>query len=287
MSAALQLKKVTKEFRNGKGIHQLDFRVEAGQIFGFLGPNGAGKTTTIRCILDFIRPQSGSISIFGKDAHDSASRTHVGYIPSDPQLYRNWTGQDHLRLYQNVRGKTDVSDIVRRLGLDMNVAFRNLSSGNKQKLAILLAFVGSPKLLIMDEPTKGLDPLLQQTIYDLLHECKAAGGTVFLSSHNLPEVEKVCDRVAVIRDGQLVADETMESIRNMSIHIVSVSSTKPIPRKQLALTGVEVMHHTGTHVLLKVRGSLDPVIGILNTYTLKDLEVTHANLEDIFMEYYQ
>ncbi|HMS50021.1 MAG TPA: ABC transporter ATP-binding protein [Candidatus Saccharibacteria bacterium] len=286
MATAIRLSRVTKQFSNGKGIHNVNLHVEGGQIFGFLGPNGAGKTTTIRCIMDFIRPQAGTVRVFSKSAQDSSSRQQIGYVPSDPQLYPNWTGSDHLSLYESIRGKTGLDNTIKRLGLDMSVRFKHLSSGNKQKLALLLAFAGSPKLLIMDEPTKGLDPLLQQTIYDLLREFKAAGGTVFLSSHNLPEVEKVCDRVAVIREGQIVADQTMGSIREMSIHIISAVTSKPVGSSSLKLEGVTVLHHTGTHLLLKVKGDLNPIMHVLSGYTLKDLEVNHASLEDIFMEYY-
>lgn len=288
MTDALALHNVTKHYRNGRGITDVSLAVKAGEIFGFLGPNGAGKTTTIRCIMDFIRPQSGSIAILGKDILHNPDGVHgsIGYIPADTQLYANWTGQQHLDFYQAVRGQFDVSSIIKQLELPMDVKFHQLSTGNKQKLAILLAFAGNPKVLVMDEPTKGLDPLLQQIIYELLHDYRKAGGTAFVSSHNLPEVEKICDRVGVIKEGKIVADETMQHLRSLSVHLVTIISDKTIPPKALPKEA-EVMHHQGSHLLLKVRGDLNPLLAFLAKHPVKDVEITHANLEDTFMEYYK
>ncbi len=289
MSDALRLEGVTKLYDKSHGISEVSLRVPKGEIFGFLGPNGAGKTTTIRCIMDFIRPQSGTITVNGADAQKQsvAAKSSIGYLPSDTQLYPNWTGQQHIDFYKNTRGVADTRGVAKRLGLDLTQQSKNLSTGNKQKLALVLALLGNPKLIIMDEPTKGLDPLLQQEIYEILKNYKKDGGTVFVSSHNLPEVEKICDQVGVIKNGRIVANETMQSIRAMSIHIVTLVSSQKLSLKDFLADNVSVVHQADKHLILKVRGDLNPVVRMAGKYPLKDLEVTHANLEDIFMEYYK
>jgi ABC-2 type transport system ATP-binding protein len=289
MNTALSLKNVTKLYGNKRGINGVNLEINQGEIFGFLGPNGAGKTTTIRCLMDFIRPQEGAISILGLDAHNDsvAIKRRVGFLAADPMLYPKWTGRDYLDFYKQARGSADVSDLVKRLDLDLHVQFEHLSSGNKQKLAFILALYGTPDLLIMDEPTKALDPLLQQEIYAILHEYRASGGTVFVSSHNLPEVEKICDRVGVIKEGRIVANETMQHIRDLAIHIVSISSETPLKEKDFKATGTEITHSGEKHMVLKVKGDLNPLLKKLAGYKIKDLEINHTNLEDIFMEYYK
>lgn len=288
MGATLALRNITKIYANGRGITDISLTVEKGEVFGFLGPNGAGKTTTIRCIMDFIRPQKGTVLVTGKDIRSSDTSLHelIGYIPADPQLYPQWTGNEHLRFYQRLGECQDVSKLIGQLELPMDVPFHQLSTGNKQKLAVLLAFAGKHALMVFDEPTKGLDPLLQQVIYDLIRSYRENGGTVFVSSHNLPEVEKICNRVGVIKEGRIVADESMQHLRNLSVHIVTAVTAKPLSVTALP-DDVEVMHHKGNHLLLKVRGDLNPVIQLLSRQTLKDLEVSHANLEESFMEYYK
>lgn len=288
--AVIKLTGVTKLYGNGRGINSVNLRVEPNEIFGFLGPNGAGKTTTIRCIMDFIRPQTGSIKVLGKDSRRSAPQTHanIGFLPADSMLYPKWTGHEHLSFYGRSRGLGTIEQsYASRLELDMNVQVRHLSTGNKQKLALVLALFGEPKLLIMDEPTKGLDPLLQQEIYTILHEYKKRGGTVLVSSHNLPEVEKICDRVGVIKDGKIVASETMQKIRDMSIHIITISSTTSLKPADFTVNNTEISHHSDKRMVLKVHGDLNQVMQRISHYKLKDLEVTHANLEDVFMEYYK
>ena len=289
MSAILTLSNVTKDFGNQKGIFDVNLEIRRGEIFGFLGPNGAGKTTTIRCIMDFIRPQNGVITVAGHNSQTEsvAAKQNIGFLPAESQLYEHWTGYDHVRFYQSVKGASSTEANAKRLGLDLSVQVRNLSTGNRQKLALVLALLGKPKLIIMDEPTKGLDPLLQQEIYDILKEYKQRGGTVFVSSHNLPEVEKICDRVGVIKDGHIVANESMEQIRAMSTHLVTIISGQKLNSKDFAHGNVTILHQTDKHLILKVTGDLNKVVGAAAKYPLKDLEVTHANLEDIFMEYYK
>ncbi len=284
MADALVLDGVTKRYPNGRGIKNVSFSVPKGEIFGFLGPNGAGKTTTIRTIMDFMRPDKGTITILDLDAHDSSvtAKYRIGYVPADRQLYPNWTGEKHLALYRSMRPKSKL-DVSKKLNLDIHTPVKHLSTGNKQKLAIALALCGQPDLLIMDEPTAGLDPLLQQAIYEILAKYKQAGGTIFLSSHNLGEVEKICDRVGIIKDGRIVADRTMQDIRDMNIHEVSVVSDKPLA---LTLANVQVIHETTNHTSLRVTGDLNPLLSQLAKHKVADLEITHASLEDIFLEFY-
>lgn len=286
---AIKLHGVTKLYRNNRGIDGVDLTVEGGEIFGFLGPNGAGKTTTIRCIMDFIRPSKGTVNVFGHDVRQQGEqlRELIGFLPSDPMLYPKWTGHEHLEFYKKIRGGNTAQDYLDRLNLDVHVPVEHLSTGNKQKLGLILALFGHPKLLILDEPTKGLDPLLQQEIYAILREYTRDGGTVFLSSHNLPEVEKICDRVGVIREGRMVANKSMDDIRAMSIHIVSLTSATVIKKADFVLPNVEIMHASGKHILLKAKGDLNKLLSVASKYNLKDLEVNHANLEDIFLEYYR
>lgn len=286
---AIKIDGVTKLYSGGKGIKNVSLEVNAGEIFGFLGPNGAGKTTTIRCMMDFIRPQKGLITISGSNAQSQSVtvKKQVGYLPAETQLYQEWTGHEHLDFYRSTRGISGNSSIAKQLGLDLNIQSHNLSTGNRQKLALTLAMLGNPRVVIMDEPTKGLDPLLQQQIYEILKDYRKNGGTVFVSSHNLPEVEKICDRVGVIKNGRIVADKSMDDIRSMSIHIVTIISSKQLQLKDFASQNVTVLHHSENHLMLKVKGDLNRIISATSKYPLKDLEVTHANLEDIFMEYYR
>jgi len=239
--------------------------------------------------MDFIRPQNGEIQVFGLDSRNDsvAIKNTVGFLSSDSILYPKWSGDQYLAFLAKMRGPADMTSLIKRLDLDPSIQYRHLSSGNKQKLALVVAMYGMPKLLVMDEPTKALDPLLQQEIYTVLHEYRRDGGTVFVSSHNLPEVEKICDRVAVIKEGKIVANETMQSIREMAIHIISISTAAGIKQGDFELPNVEITHASEKHMLLKVKGDLNPVLHVLNKYKLKDLEVNHANLEDIFLEYYK
>ncbi len=289
MAAVLRLHNVTKTYSNGRGIHNVSFQINPGEIFGFLGPNGAGKTTTIRCIMDFIRPQEGTISVSGHDAQNESAlvKQLIGYLPAESQLYEHWTGAEHVAFYANTRKTAKPAELASRLGLDLTMQVRNLSTGNRQKLAFLLAVMGKPKLLILDEPTKGLDPLLQQEIYDILKEYSQAGGSVFISSHNLPEVEKICHKVGVIKDGSIVAHESMERIRAMSIHNITLTSGKRINIKDFSDSNITIVHQSDKHLLLRVKGSVQETIEAASKYPIKDIEITHANLEDIFMEYYR
>ena len=201
--------RLTKSYGSTRGVTDLSFSVHAGEVFGYLGPNGAGKSTTIRTMLDFQRPTSGRITVFGVEARADPAAVHarVGYVPGEFGLYERMQVRDYLDAYAAFRhgaGRDRIGPLAERLRLDVDRTIHELSHGNKQKIGLVQAFMHEPDLLVLDEPTQGLDPLVQQTFYELLDEARARGGTVFLSSHILPEVERTCDRVGIIRDGTLL-----------------------------------------------------------------------------------
>ncbi|HEX3082850.1 MAG TPA: ABC transporter ATP-binding protein [Candidatus Saccharimonadia bacterium] len=287
MKAAIRIEDVTKNFGAKRALDQVSLEVPAGQIFGFLGPNGAGKTTTIRSLMDFIRPDEGRITVFGQDVRDNpAIKRDIGYLPADLQLRTNWMAQTHLNFLGGIKGGKRTAELVRLLGLDTGKKVSDLSSGNQQKLAIVLAFLGNPKLLILDEPTRGLDPLLQNQLYELLKEFAAGGGTVFFSSHNLAEVQEICDSVAVIKEGKIVASEAMHDLLKLSTHLIKAKASRPFNLGDFKAKDIEVVAHEANTIALKVSGPIDAPIKVLATYHLTNLEVTHASLEDTFMEYY-
>jgi ABC-2 type transport system ATP-binding protein len=288
MASAISISRLTKQFGTTTALDGVSLTIPEGKIFGFLGPNGAGKTTTIRCLMDFIRPTSGKIVIFGKDAtRESAElKKRVGYLSSDMELRGSWTARTHINFLGGIKGPGQAEELVKEFNLDLDTKVRNLSSGNKQKLAIILAFLGEPRLLIMDEPTRGLDPLLQNQLYAKLREFARGGGSVFFSSHNLTEVQQLCDSVAVIRQGKIVASETMQNLLKMRVHLIQATAKKAFDEADFAGTDVEVTSRAGKSITLRAKGEIDAVLKALAKYDLTDLEVTHASLEDVFMEYY-
>lgn len=289
-SNAIEIKKLNKRFGKYTALNNVSFDVPEGQIFGFLGPNGAGKTTTIRCIMDFIKPTRGSVKILGLDAHsDSAElKKSIGYLSADYQLNSGWTGQDHISLFEKAKGNTsNLNELIELLDLNTKVKVKTLSSGNKQKLAVVLALIGNPRLLIMDEPTRGLDPVLQNNLYDLLKDFVSKGNTVFLSSHNLAEVQRNCDSVVLIKNGRVITEQSMNKIRGLKIHLIEAKTAKPIKLTSLKLKGVEIVEYSDDDIRLKVHGDLNQVLHVLTKHNLLDLNVEHASLEDVFLEHYK
>lgn len=254
-----------------------------------MGPNGAGKTTAIRCMLDFIRPTSGEIKILGLDARaDSVElKNKIGYLSDAARFYDHWNVKKHLEFQQNLRGRSkNLSDLIKMFGLTSKQRFASLSSGNKRKLSIILSLMNDPKLLIMDEPTAGLDPILQNAFHRYIDNFARSGGTVFMSSHNLSEVEKICDRVGIIKDGKMVAVEKISDMKLMKMYDVNFH-TENIDSKIFASKNIKIISHTDGMVTLKVKGDINPVVEKLAKIKVKDLEITHVSLEDIFMEFYQ
>jgi ABC-2 type transport system ATP-binding protein len=293
---AIEIKDLKKHFpatpKNPpvKALDGVSFEVKEGEVFGFLGPNGAGKTTTIRCLMDFIRPTAGQISIFGMDARkDSVKiKAMVGYLPGNVKLHPNWSGHEHVNFVEGVRRKKgNATELAKKLDLDLNKKFKNLSSGNKQKLGIVLALMNEPKLLVMDEPTVGLDPLLQNMIYQMLEDLKKKGTTIFFSSHNLPEVERVCDRVGIIKDGKMVTVETLKEMEGKRIHQVEVRFSKPVKATEFKFPGVENIQELPDGLIFDVSGDINQVVKKLSTYEVTDLSITHAALEEVFMKFYE
>lgn len=288
---AIEIKGLKKYFGKTKAVDGVSFTVKQGESFGFLGPNGAGKTTTIRCLMDFMRPTEGEITILGKDAQkDSVElKSLIGYLPGNVRLNGSWSGKDHIKFVESIRGKSDnAREIAKKLDLDLSKKFRSLSSGNKQKLGIILALMHNPKILIMDEPTVGLDPLLQNTIYELLEELKSKGTTIFISSHNLPEVERICDRVGIIKEGKMIEVETLEGLEGKKIHQITVKINGKYNVHDFEFDGVEKAEKVGEELVLTVGGGdLNPIIKKLSGYKISDIEITHANLEEVFLKFYE
>lgn len=287
---AIRFNGVTKVFGKTTALDQLSLEVSQGQICGFLGPNGAGKTTAIRSLMDFIKPDTGTIIIFGQDAHQNSVelKKDIGYAPADSFLNQDWTGWQHLKFVSGLRQikKPDL-DLVKKLGFDPKIKIKNLSTGNKQKLNIILALFGNPKLLILDEPTQGLDPILQNEFYTLLGDYKNNGGTVFMSSHNLHEVERVCDGIAIINRGKIVSEETINSLKEKNLHRISVVLDKDLPDEIAKDPQVKIISQSHRSIVLTVKGDLNPILKKLVGQNIKNIEITNAGLEEIFMEHYQ
>lgn len=287
---AIQVANLVKCFGSTRAVDDISFEVEKGEIMGYLGPNGAGKTTTIRCMMDFLYPDEGQISILGKDAHDYSAelKNDIGFLSGEVALYENWTGIEHIALVRSMRGaKTREKELMNILQFDPRVKTKNLSTGNKQKLGLILALMHNPKVLILDEPTTGLDPLLQEAIYKILRKVADQETTVFFSSHNLPEVEKLCDRVCIIKQGKIVAVESVSKLKEKRMYSVSVTFGQKVDKKQFVQDGVDVVYNLNGKYELTVRGNIGDFIKKIKLLDIKDLEITHARLEDIFLEYYQ
>jgi len=286
------LKKIAKFYGKTVGVRNLSFEVHRGEVFGFLGPNGAGKTTTIRLLLDLLRPTSGHISVFGKAiADDSAAiRRRCGYLPGNFAAYGNMTGVEFLQFIARLRQVTPKSrhELLERLHLsekDLAQKIKHLSHGTRQKLGVVQAFFHEPELLILDEPSTGLDPLMQEAFYELIRDSQKRGQTIFFSSHNLPEVEKVCDRVAIIRAGELVALETLEELKQKKYRRLIFTLQQPVA--ELALPGARLQHRDGLRFEFLVRGDLRPLLHRLSALPIAELALPEPDLEEIFLTFYQ
>jgi ABC-2 type transport system ATP-binding protein len=284
--------RLTKFYGRDRGVVDLDFTVSAGEVFGFLGPNGAGKTTTIRLLLDLIRPTRGRVEVFGVDPRrDVAVRRRIGYLPGDLRLYERLTARELLTYLANLRGMSDLgraTALADRLGLELDRSIKSLSKGNRQKVGLVQAFMHTPDLLVLDEPTAGLDPLIQQQFYDLLDEVKAGGAAVFLSSHVLPEVQHVADRVALIRDGTLVLVAGVDELRARAVARVEVTFATPPPvRAFVGVTGAREVERHGRTVLFALEGEADALVKALGRYRVVALDSHEADLEDIFLALYR
>lgn len=290
MTNIIVIKDLKKYFGKLHAVDGISLEIKKGEVFGFLGPNGAGKSTTIRCLMGFNKPTDGSISVFGHDMliDPTIAKKQIGYLPGNVKLYDNWTGWDHIRFFEGVRGKSsNLNNLIERFDFNPSMKFRHLSSGNKQKLGLILALMHEPKLLVMDEPTVGLDPLLQYEIYKVLIEMRDRGTTIFISSHNLTEVERLCNRIAIIKDGKLVAVEDVKTIGEKKLHKIEVRFGDKFSVSEFETNGVEKVEEVAEGLLITVSGDLNPVLHALSKHKIIDLEITHASLEDVFMKFYE
>jgi ABC-2 type transport system ATP-binding protein len=292
MAAVITLDKLTKSYGPSRGIIDLDLEVGTGEIFGFLGPNGAGKTTTIRTMLDLIRPTSGKAFVFGIESTTDPVAIHrrVGYIPGEFALYDRLSGRQTLEYFANLRGGVDKAyqaSLIERLELDPGKRFKEYSKGNKQKVGVITALQHRPELLVLDEPTSGLDPLVQQTFFAILREAVADGATVFLSSHILSEVEKACDRVAIIRDGRLAKVGTVDSLRDLAHHQVELRFAGVAPADEFrSLPGVSDLVAEDHTIRMRVVGAITPVVRAAARFELLDFVSREPSLEETFLAEY-
>ena len=291
---AIHTEGLTKHYGDVHALVDLDLDVTAGEVFGFLGPNGAGKTTMIRTVLDEIRPTAGRASIMGLDSHESAVeiRSHIGYVPGDLAMYPNLTGRDTLTYFANLRGGVDwsyVDDLVNRLDADLSKKVGDLSSGNRQKVGLIQAFMNRPDVLIMDEPSSGLDPLVQREFQAMMREVAVEGRAVFLSSHTLSEVQRAADRVGIIRHGRLVAVETVSDLRSKAMRRVEFEfDTSVDPAVFEAVPGVRDVTVENHRAVLSFDGKIHDLLKtVADRYDIVDMTSQEADLEEIFLTYYR
>ncbi len=293
MTIAIETTGLTKNYGAAVAVDNLDLRVAQGQVFGFLGPNGAGKSTTIRLLLALQRPTRGRAVLLGRDAAAGRVDVHrrIGYLPGDLNLFPRLTGRQHIDWFLRARGTADGSfarQLADRLQVTADRPVRELSKGNRQKIGLVLAFMHRPELLVLDEPASGLDPLVQHEFGNLLRETADEGRTVFLSSHELDEVQRVCDRVAVIKDGRLVAEDSVDGLRRAAPRKLEVRFRRPVdPADLRATAGVTVTACDGLRAELDVTGEIGPVLKVIASRDPVDLVCRPADLDELFLGFYR
>ncbi|MDM5189245.1 ATP-binding cassette domain-containing protein [Bacillus sp. DX4.1] len=282
---------VTKQFSNGKGLFDISFQVKEGEVFGYLGPNGAGKSTTIRNLMGFIQPTAGHATIFGLDCWNEAAKIQreVGYLPGEISFIDGMNGLELLKLMQGMRGLKQTSrrdELIERLQFDVKTPIRKMSKGMKQKVGIVAAFMHDPEVLILDEPTSGLDPLMQQLFIDLILEEKQKGKTIFMSSHIFTEIERTCDRVAIIKDGRLVTVENVHDLQGMRRQVMDVTLSSQEEIIALQKTNLQFENVKGNTASIIVQGNYQTVLQTLAQYHVTALQTRAMDLEHLFMHYY-
>lgn len=293
MTNAIETRGLTKDYGMHRGLFDLDLEIPEGEVFGYLGPNGAGKTTTIKLVMGFIRATRGEARVLGLDCWRDAVKVKrlVGYLPGELPQFGGLRGADVVSTLDGIRGRVDqarVADLAKRFDLDLSQRYRQYSRGNKQKLGIILAFAHRPRLLILDEPTGGLDPLNQQTFYELIEEVREEGATVFLSSHILSEVQRICRRVGIIRDGRLVEIDTIADLHRLRYRHVEVEYQGPIPEAAVRATpGVEDVRIEGRRLDASVHGSFEAFLKAASEGTITNLLSEEPSLEDVFLARYR
>ncbi|MVU82372.1 ATP-binding cassette domain-containing protein [Nocardia sp. ET3-3] len=284
---------LTKDFGAGRGVFDLDLTVGRGETFGFIGPNGAGKTTTIRLLMDLARPDRGHATIFGLDAHaDSVEiKRKIGYLPGELVQWPRVSASYVIGMLAGLRGGVDedyIHALADRLRLDLGRRYEELSHGNKQKVGLIQAFMHRPELLILDEPTLGLDPLMQRVFHELLQEAVAGGASVLLSSHVLSEVESICDRVGLIRDGRVWKVGSLNELRVKRIHRVAAIVSETLdPARLLDVPGVADPRVAGRRLTCSVQGSIGPLLDVLAAAGVVELDSHELSLEEVFLHEFE
>ena len=291
--SVIEIKNLTKTYGQRRGVSNVSLAVEAGQIYGFLGPNGAGKSTTIRLLLGFLNADSGAAKILSKDCW-TASREikhQVGYVPGDVRLYPWLTAEKAFDIVGKIRGndlRTEGRRLAAQFRLEPKLAVRKMSRGNRQKLSLIMALVHRPELLILDEPTSGLDPLVQDVLMNCLQQVADDGRTVFFSSHTLSEVEAICQHVAVIKDGQIVVDETLHQLQSQAPRTIELKLQDGHPMNAVTIPQhVDVISKSQDKLKLSITGNSADVVHWASTLPLRDLSISPPRLEDLFRQYYQ
>jgi ABC-2 type transport system ATP-binding protein len=291
VNAIIDIRHLTKTYNKNRGITDLTFSIHEGEVFGFIGPNGAGKSTTIRTLLSFIHPTGGSAAVFGKDImkHSKEVRQNIGYLPSEIHYYDDMKVADLLSYsaaFHKYNGKKRMVELARRLDLDLNRKIEDLSFGNRKKVGIVQALLHEPRLLILDEPTGGLDPLMQQAFFELLAEERNKGATIFFSSHILSEVQKMCDRVAIIKEGRLIKVETVDNLIRNNLKNITLTLDQPLTH-DLHFEGLIRQEVQGSDLKLLYSGDIRTLINCLSELPLKDIRIEEPALDEVFMHYYK
>jgi ABC-2 type transport system ATP-binding protein len=293
MTAVITASGLTKAFRAHRGVDGLDIEVARAEVFGFLGPNGAGKSTTIRLLMGLYLPTTGSAAVLGLDPFRDAAAVHrrVGYLPGELALHPRLTGSQHIDFAARARGMMDrgyLGRLVERFSVTLDQPARTLSKGNRQKIGIVMAFMHRPELLILDEPTSGLDPLMQDEFQNLIRETAADGRTVFLSSHELDEVQQLADRVAIIKEGRLIVTDTVDGLRQAAPRTIEFRFADDIdPGRFAAIEGVHVTSAGGGRLTLTLRGPVAPVLRAASELDPTDVTARPADLDELFLAYYR
>tara|TARA_B100000902_G_scaffold395168_1_gene453142 strand:- start:2025 stop:2930 length:906 start_codon:yes stop_codon:yes gene_type:complete len=294
MNEKITVHKLTKYYGSFKALSNVSFNVNQGEVFGLIGPNGAGKSTTMRSMLNFIFPSKGKITINGLDSKLDylKIRSLIGYLPGEFTTYENMTGSEYLKHILHLRKIPEMESYVKKLAkrfeLDLSKKAKNLSKGNKQKIGIIQAFCHDPEILILDEPTSGLDPLKQQVFDELILEYKEEGKTIFISSHVLPEVEMLCDRVAIIKDGKIVAENTMTKLKSMAMNRFEVVFKKEIKEKSFGKSvGVKNITKSGDKYIFDIEGDVNKFIKKITENKVTSFKSIEPDLEEIFLSFYE
>ena len=293
MNNIIEISNVTKNYGRVKALSNLNLSVGEGEIFGFLGPNGAGKTTALRILVDYIRSSSGTCKIFGMDTvKDSTTiKKNIGYLPGNIQMYKSMKAIDLLKYFANLRGLTNLDyarDLAKRFDSDIDIKIGNMSKGNQQKIGLIQAMMHKPALLILDEPTSGLDPLIQEQFFNMMEEIRDSGKTIFMSSHILSEVERICDRVSILKSGTIVATENIESLKIKSAQEFEIHFDTDIKKEVfMGLKEIRGLKINGNKLKCTVIGTPNNLLKLATQYTIKKIVTNESNLETTFLSFYE